>query len=402
MQENSVPVTYTYISDAHDSHSFPFRAFGPGEQGYVAQLQSYDQAFGDFFARLASDGITTANTLFIVTADEGDHFAGGMPINPSCNGSAGNYCTYNTNNSAPNANSIGEIDTNIQSLLGKEDPTLNFTNTPFDIHFDMAPVFYISGQPATGSPIARQFELDAAKLTAVNPITGNTDNLTRYLVDPVGMKFLHMITGDPLRTPTFIMFGDPDYYFQTYGPDLAVNDGFAWNHGGVDPKINTTFLGIVGPGVKNLGATGDIFTDHVDTRPTILSLVGLKDDYASQGRTISEVLDRWAQPDGIQESGDEFAELAHAYKRINAPTGEVGLAILQISTKALEGDSKTYLNLESQIAAITQFRDILAEQMSDELNGAEFHGHRISEHHERELVSAANSLADYANWLASH
>jgi hypothetical protein len=37
------------------------------------------------------------------------------------------------------------------------------------------------------------------------------------------------------------MFGDPDYYFQTYGADLAVNDGFAWNHGGVAPEINTTF-----------------------------------------------------------------------------------------------------------------------------------------------------------------
>jgi hypothetical protein len=33
MQENGVPVTYSYISDAHDSHKFPFRAFGPGEAG---------------------------------------------------------------------------------------------------------------------------------------------------------------------------------------------------------------------------------------------------------------------------------------------------------------------------------------------------------------------------------
>ena len=401
MQESGVPITYSYISDAHDSHSFPFRAFGPGEQGYVQQLQAYDDAFNKFFTRLANDGITAANTLFIVTADEGDHFAGGTPINPGCDGSAGNYCTYNTNNSAVTANSIGEIDTNIQSLLGKVDPSLNFNNTPFDIHFDMAPAFYLSGQPPAGAPVARQFELDAAKLTAVNPITGNTDQLTRYLADPVELKFLHMITGDPLRTPTFIMFGDPDYYFQTYGADLAVNDGFAWNHGGVAPEINTTFLGVAGPGVKALGQKADVFTDHVDIRPTILSLVGLADDYQSQGRTIAEVLQSWAKPDGIQDSGDEFVELARAYKRINAPTGELGLATLRISTRALKGDPDTYEELENKIAFITKFRNQLAEQMADELNAAEFHGHRISERQGRTLVVQANLLADYVNWLAN-
>lgn len=399
MQENGVPVTYAYISDAHDSHTSPFRAFGPGEQGYVQQLQAYDTAFGDFFTRLSADGISPANTLFIITADEGDHFAGGTPINPGCDGTAGNYCTYNTTNASPNANSLGEIDTNIQSLLGKVDPTLDFTKTPFDIHFDMAPAFYISGQPATGSAIARQFELDAAKLTAVNPITGNTDQLTRYLVDTPGMGFLHMITGDPLRTPTFIMFGDPDYYFQTFGADLAVNDGFAWNHGGVAPEINTTFLGIVGPGVKNQGVDNELFTDHTDIRPTILALVGLQDDYQSQGRTIAEVLHHWVKPEGVQKSGDSFTELAHAYKLINAPTGPLGLAVLRISTKALKGDADTYSSLDAKISQITDLRNSLAGQMADELNDAEFHGHRISGNRAQALISAANALAEYVNSL---
>ena len=401
MLENGVPVVYSYISDAHDSHVSPFRALGPGEQQYVAQLQAYDAAFDSFFKRLANDGITVANTLFIVTADEGDHFAGGTPINPACDGTPGNFCTYNTTNSAPNANSLGEIDSNIQSLLGEEDPALDFTKTPFDIHFDMAPAFYIGGQPATGSPIARQFELDAAKLTAVNPVTGNTDQLTRYLVDPVGMKFEHMITGDPLRTPTFIMFGDPDYFFQTSGPDVAVNDSFAWNHGGVDPKINTTFLAIAGPGVKALGVKGDLFTDHVDIRPTLLSLVGLRDDYDSQGRTISEILNHSALPKGIRESGDDFGELARAYKRIDAPTGAMGLDILSISTKALAGDAKTYADLEAKISAITEIRDIIAEEMVDELSAAEFQGQRVSEARAHRLIFAAEVLEEYVDFLAN-
>src|SRR2546430_2793734 len=45
MQEAGVPVTFAYISDAHDNHT-AFRASGPGEADYVAQLHSYDQAFG--------------------------------------------------------------------------------------------------------------------------------------------------------------------------------------------------------------------------------------------------------------------------------------------------------------------------------------------------------------------
>src|SRR2546426_160692 len=41
MQEHGVPITYAYISDAHDMHpSGP--AFGPGQAGYVAALKSYN------------------------------------------------------------------------------------------------------------------------------------------------------------------------------------------------------------------------------------------------------------------------------------------------------------------------------------------------------------------------
>jgi hypothetical protein len=397
MQENGVPITYSYISDAHDNHS-GFGAFGPGQAGYVAQLKAYDDAFNKFFTRLANDGITPNNTLFILTSDENDHFAGGPPLNPGCDGVTV-PCTYTPGSVGPNT--IGELLSNIQSLLGEEDPTLNFTKTPFDIHFDMAPVFYISGQPARDSAVARQFERDASKLTAVNPRTGNTDTLTRFLADPVELKLLHMITGDPLRTPTFVMFADPDYFFQTFGADVKVNPGFAWNHGGVAPEINNTFLALAGPGVKNNGITDSVWSDHTDIRPTLLSLVGLKDDYQSQGRVLAEDLHRWALPDGVEDSSDEFAELARAYKRINAPVGELGLATLKISTAALAGDNETYNDLENRLQFITDFRDHLAAKMLDRLTDAEFQGKRIRGGEARELVLRANALVDYVNWLAA-
>ena len=61
-------------------------AYGPGEAGYVQQLKDYDKAFGDFFTRLQNDGITKDNTLFVVTVEEGDHFAGTAPDNAACDG----------------------------------------------------------------------------------------------------------------------------------------------------------------------------------------------------------------------------------------------------------------------------------------------------------------------------
>jgi hypothetical protein len=402
MQENGVPVTYSYISDAHDSHAPPFRAFGPGEDGYVQQLAAYDDAFGKFFTRLANDGINPSNTLFILTADENDHFAGGPPLNAACDG-VKTRCTYTPGSSGPNT--IGEILTNIQALLGQEDPTLDFTKTPFDIHFDMAPVFYLSGQPARRTAVARQFERDAAALTAVNPRTGKTDTLTRFLADPIELKLLHMITDDPLRTPTFVMFGDPDYFFQTFvpngSPNVSVNPSFAWNHGGVAPEINNTYLALVGPGVKNRGLTDSVWSDHTDIRPTLLSLVGLKDDYQSQGRVLAEDLHRWALPDGVEDSGDEFVELAHAYKRINAPVGELGLASLKISTAALAGNDDTYSDLEGRLQFITAVRANLAAKMLDRLTDAEFHGKRISGGEERALVLQANALVEYVEGLAA-
>jgi hypothetical protein len=96
---------------------------------------------------------------------------------------------------------LGEIDSNIQTLLDNQDP--NLANVQIDIQHDMAPVFYIDGHPAPGDPVARSFERATARLRTVSPISGKTDQLTRYLADPVELKLLHMIAGDPDgRRPT--------------------------------------------------------------------------------------------------------------------------------------------------------------------------------------------------------
>jgi len=247
-------------------------------------------------------------------------------------------------------------------------------------------------------------------VTSANPITGNTDKLIRYLADPVEMKLLHMITADPARTPTFTMFADPNYLLLANAPDctspcVTENPGFAWNHGDVSPDINTTWLGLVGPGVRHAGVDKSTWSDHTDIRPTILALLGLKDDYAHAGRVLFEDLDDSALPQSLRSNQATLMQLAQVYKQINAPVGQLGLASLAVSTKALESgnstDDGTYTNLESQLTLITTQRDTLAAQMSALLAGAEFNGQAINEQQAKQLISQGQALLKQVNDLTA-
>lgn len=347
MQEHGVPVTYAYISDAHDSHpSGP--AYGPGQAGYVAALKSYDAAFGAFFARLAADGIDKSNTLFVVTSDEGDHFVGVTAT--GCDGVTV-PCVYGKNQ-------VGEINTNMAGLLATE----HGITTPFKVHSDDAPTVYLTGNPAHDSTVARTFERATGALTAVNPYTGHTDTLTRAMADPAEMDLLHMVTSDPARTPTFTWFADPNYYLYAgahdcTSPCVAINSAFAWNHGDIGTDINTTWLGVVGPGVRNLGATDSIWTDHSDIRPTLMALSGLHDDYVHAGRPITEIMTGTRQ---------DLVRLAEVYKQIEAPVGQLGLDSVAFATKAMDSNSpgdQEYLDADAQIASWTAQRNSLAGEM---------------------------------------
>ncbi len=392
MQEHGVPVTYTYISDAHDAHpSGP--AFGPGQAGYVAALQAYDAAFGKFFTRLASDGINQSNTLFVFTSDEGDHFVGGPPSPAGCDGVT-TPCTYSQ---------IGEINANLAGLLATEQGI----TTPFKVHSDSAPTIYITGNPARDATETRAFDRALGQLTAVNPITGNTDTLTKFLADSVEMKLLHMITADPARTPTATMFADPNYFLfagatNCTSPCVTVVPKFAWNHGDVQPDITTTWLGMVGPGVNQTGIDDATWSDHTDIRPTILTLVGLKDDYSHDGRVLVEELAGYAQPSAVKNS-DSFVPLAQIYKQIDACVGQLGLASLKVSTRALESgsssDDTTYADLENQLSSISSQRDALAAQMIALLENAAFNGKSFNDQQAEQLISQGQALLNAVNAL---
>src|SRR5207248_1572156 len=143
---------------------------------------------------------------------------------------------------------------------------------------------------------------------------------------------------------------------------------FAWNHGDAQEDIVTTWLGMVGPGVRSQGVDTTTWADQADLRPTMMLLLGLQDDYAHDGRALTEPLYAWTLPQSLRAHRETVLKLAQVFKQINATVGPLGMDTLRISTRALNSgspaDDSTYTNLENQLIAITAQRDALAGQMA--------------------------------------
>ena len=247
------------------------------------------------------------------TVDEGDHFVGVSKT--GCDG-VNTPCDYGPGE-------IGELNANIDTLVSNQFPSLasQFLGAAapnsFTVHGDDAPPFYLTHKAATGGgpfdqtdPLTRTFERDIAGLTAVNAYTGNTDQLAVRMADQAGMKALHMFTtGDPGRNAQFVLFANPNYFLTDFPASTCltcINPAFAWNHGDIQPEIATTWVGYVGPGVRNLGESNE-WTDHADVRPTMLSLLGLSDDYAHDGVVVPAYLDDSALPKSLRVAPGDAA-----------------------------------------------------------------------------------------------
>ena len=406
MQEAGIPVTYSYISDAHDGHGNSGNihfAYGPGEAGYVQQLKDYDNAFAKFFDRLAADGINKSNTLFVFTVDEGDHFVGDQPTPAGCDGI----------NVACNYNRVGEINGDLRRMIRTQfGDTTNFT-----VHSDDAPTVYITGNPSQTDPTTRTLEREMGQLSWLNPYTNKVqNNIMVALADKTEMKTLHMVTSDPFRTPTFTPFADPDwFFFATGGANCAApadcafipprsSQSFAWNHGDIQDEIASTWVGMVGPGVKtDPNYTG--WTDHTDVRPTMMTLLGLKDDYQTDGRAVVEPLFDWAVPQTLRAHRETLLRLGEVYKQVTASFGSFAMYTLVASTKALASgsstDDSTYTTIEGKIADLTTQRNALMAQIRTGLNNAQFAGQALNEQQAKGWIASAQSLIDKAKALAA-
>jgi hypothetical protein len=449
MQESGVPVTYAYISDLHQFNAatnctvggqpvvLGFEApLGPGDQCYEQNALAYNQAFATFFQRLADDGITPANTEFVFSADEGDHFAGanvGRAQVPTCTGTPGVALDTATDGQTPyycsyGANQLGEVATSVHSLLNfQTGDTASFYSQP------QGEAVYATGASNSPSTI-RQLERDFSSLTMNDPYDGTTEPVTKWMMDPTAEQLLHFVNADPNRTPSFTVSPNPDVFFSSgLGPDSCatgttaqtaatgcnqLNTGFAWDHGYYAPEVDTTWLGLVGPGVENLGLDGPdaafgpnsagnaarglttvpqtslfgTWADHTDTRPTLLALVGLHDDYTGDGRVLTEVL---TTPPGAA-SDPLFLPLAQCYKHLNSSVGLFGTDVIVADTAALKTGSGAndtpYQTFESKLQSLGAARDKLAGTIKQELWNDEFLGENLPAQAFGNLIGCAGLL----------
>ena len=405
MQERGVPVTYAYISDAHDGHGTAGNihfAYGPGEAGYTQQLADYDAAFQKFFDRLAADGINKSNTQFVFTVDEGDHFVGDQPTPPGCDGVT-TPCTYNR---------VGEINADLRRMIRTQfGDTTNFT-----VHSDDAPNIYITGNPSPTAAVTRQLEQESAQLSWLNPYTGAVqNNITAALADRVEQKTLHMVTADVLRTPTFTLFADPNWFFFATGggpcaapADCAsiparTNQSFAWNHGDIQDEIASTWVGYVGPAVDAQG-TSSVWSDHTDVRPTMLAMLGLKDDYGHDGRVVTEVIRKNMLPLGVRQHHGVAEQLGAVYKQLNASFGQFSMNTLKASTTALASNTPndtTYTDITNRITDLTKRRDALAGAIKAALDADVFGGRTLDVQQAQSWIAQANDLLGQAKTLST-
>jgi hypothetical protein len=405
MQESGVPVTFAYISDAHDNHTLG-RASGPGEADYVQQLHDYDVAFGKFFTRLAADGIDKTNTLFVFTADENDHFAGGNSTDGTWSHT---FCDVAATGGVCPANQIGEVSANIKALLPN-----GYTPPTFFVHSDSAPTVYVNGNPVRTDPTLRELERNLAAAQAIDPYVSRfPTNVMLRMADPVEEKALHMVNADPQRTPSFTYFANPDYFLSTFNTNCpsvgvgtpCVDYHFAYSHGDVTEDIGRTWLGIVGPGVKHLGRTSDVWSDHTDLRPTILALTGLQDSYEPDGTALVDFLETSAVSRDLRAHHESLVRLRALYKQIAAPFGPFSMDTLAASTRGLSSgsasDDSTYVTIENRIAALTVQRDSLESQARTALTNATFGGHLSSEQELKTMIDQAQDILAQASALAS-
>jgi hypothetical protein len=408
-------------------------ALGSGTACYLAQAAYYNTAFGTFFQRLAAEGITAQNSMFVLSSDEGDHVAGanvGRSLTPTpanCDGVT-TPCTYPTG-------TFGELQGNVTGLLNVE----KGDTTKFGMENDAAPEYYVNGNPSEYSPQVRTFDRNVAALTAVNPYAGGRQQIANYLANPTEEAILHMVNADPARTPTLTEFAKPDYYLgqgnatcnatttgtqaSDYPADcVTVDPGFAYNHGDYAAEINTNFVGFAGPGVKHLGLDGSgpadgpnsagansgqtevvdthlqgPWTDETDIQPTEMYLLGLHTDYVQDGRAITQIL---TNPNRALSS-QQATQLGEVYKQLNSSVGEFGAYTLTASTKAIESNTPgdhQFVTVNAALTSLDKQRDALAGQIKDELYNAENWGTPISRAGEQigqaqHLIAVARALA---------
>jgi len=448
MQKAGVPVTFGYLSGAHFCHSATTRedhdtcpngnaenrALGSGQAQYETILRQLNTDFTTFFDQAKSNGYDTSNSEFVLYSDENDAVPESAPINPTCDGVTV-ACQWDNTGSSGNsvqrtsggAGQIGEVAVNIDAALPAGDRTGPSGMGSYFLNNDTAPDFSLSpdtsadgtttAPPGNSSPRVRQFERDLATVTTPDPFSASGTATKPFVVRQAGqteLSALHMITADPLRAPTVTVFSQPENFVSKFScartsTPVCSDSAFAYVHGNIDPRPTTTFVGFAGPGVANKGLDNATWSDHVDIRPTLLSLSGISDEFTGDGRVITQV----QSTPPAAASTPTATKLGLLLKQLDAPVYEsgsgaddgFGRATLAADTIAMAGSNdgdasgNGFTGIESRIASITAQRNALSGDIKDKLRQASFAGTPFNETGAQRDLADGQRILDYANAL---
>lgn len=249
--------------------------------------------------------MTQANTLVVLTSDEGDY--------------------YNPN---------GELETSAPAWFTKAGlPTSKLT-------VDGSAANLVYWPQGTNVPLQNLSQMPG----------------WQYLVCGPAMNAIHVATSVPADNPQLIQFAKPTYYYEYTGTSTAVttNPAELWNHGMPAPAVTSLWASFVGPGVP-AGRTSQQWVDATGLLPTIQLL--------TTGQ-IEPGLDGVAMNSAVAGPAGSLAALTAVYEALNAPDGPFGQAALEISTKAAL-DTKSRTALMGGLAALVSERTPIAAALHD-------------------------------------
>jgi len=206
-----------------------------------------------------------------------------------------------------------------------------------------------------------------------------------------------------------IDFANTDFYLSsgnaTCGKSCFGEDPTeAWNHGDVGSQINTTWLGMVGPGVAHLGIGNSVWSGHTDIQPTMMALLRLRDDYTPDGRVLGEIFNPADLPSGMRAHRAALLRLGQLYTQLEAPVGAFGKDTLRASTRALAsssaGDAR-YTRIENELQRLGARRDAVAARIHALLLGAAFDGRTVNVAQARALTRQGDRVLGAAAVLAA-
>ena len=358
MQENGVPMTFAYISDAHDNHTLGRASQAPVRPA-TRPAESYDDAFATFFQRLP----TTASTSRTRSSSSPSTRATTSPAERAarpgeCRARSSTTTPCLTPTSLPGEpDRRGQRRTSTRPARGTSRLRHPLRRRPDVLRQRPAG----ADEPGVAEARAGRRRRDAAR-----PVQGRGTDTDRLPARRHGRgeRAAHgqlrseadTVVHDVRRRR--LLLPDRERLQGTVRPIRAcaecVNPGFAWNHGDSQDEIGNTWFGMVGPGVDKRGIDNTTWTDHVDLRPTINALLGLHDNYLDDGRVVTRDPGPQGNPAAARLGGRITEDLGNAYKQINAPFGQFATDTLVASTAALKtSDALKYDSIEASIANLT-------------------------------------------------